>query len=253
LVNQWLVWGGLNIDRSEPLSFVPTPSGFAQGRQPSLNSWIGFPWRGPETILMPGFQSDAGNGLKNQLEGSDLFLTTCGLMAAGTDEILISRWNTGGDLNLQTGREYLQQRKTLSGSQSLAEAKRVAQQAVVKKDSEPKLRLPRGTDESPAKHPVFWSGMLVVQVPTVGTSITQTAGANGAANGSANKPANTVGGNPPAGGASQNGSGSKEGSTTNQGSAGKEGSATNQGSAAKEGSGTILGEGSGSNGSGQKP
>ena len=165
LVHQWLVWGGLNIDRSEPLSFVPVPPGFAQGDNPSLNSWVAFPWLGPKAVLMPGFQADAGNGLKNQLEGNDLFLSTCGLMAAGTDEILISRWNTGGDLSLKIGREYLRQRKTLAGSQALMEAKRFAKQQTITEESEPKLRLPRGTDQATAKYPVFWSSTLVIQVP----------------------------------------------------------------------------------------
>ncbi len=165
LVSQWLVWGGLNIDRSSPLSFVPIPAGLAQGQQPSLTSWVAYPWRGPQSVLMPGFQSDAGVGLKNQLEGSDLFLTTCGLMAAGTDEILVSRWNTGGDIGLKIGREYLQQRTALPVNQALSEAKKFGQQQDLTEVSEPKLRLPRGTDKTVAKYPVFWSSMIVVQVP----------------------------------------------------------------------------------------
>lgn len=166
LVDQWLVWGGLNIDRSSPVSFVPIPARMSQGQQPSLTSWVAYPWRGPRSVLMPGFQSDAGIGLKNQLEGGDLFLTTCGLMAAGTNEILVSRWNTGGEIGLKIGREYLQQRKALPANRALVEAKKFGQQQDVTEDSEPKLRLPRGTDKAVAKHPVFWSSMIVVQVPT---------------------------------------------------------------------------------------
>ena len=166
LVDQWLVWGGLNVDRSSPLSFVPIPPGMAQGQQPSLKSWVAYPWRGPRAVLMPGFQSDAGIGLKNQLEGSDLFLTTCGLMAAGTDEILISRWNTGGDIDLKIGREYLRQRKSLPGDQALLEAKKFGRKQNVTEASEPKLRLPRGKDKVEAEYPVFWSSMVVVQVPS---------------------------------------------------------------------------------------
>ena len=275
LVKQWLVWGGLNIDRSEALSFVPTPGGFAKGERPSLNSWLNFPWQGPDTILMPGFQSDAGIGLKNQLEGSDLFLTTCGLMAAGTDEILVSRWNTGGDLSLKIGREYLQQRKTLAASQALVEAKRFAKQQVVTKESEPKLRLPRGTDESAAKAPVFWSSMLVVQVPAAKAAIVQAGPANGAppAGGApgAGDPAAENGSAAKDGSAAKGGSETKDGSATKDGSEAKEGSAAKEGSTAKAGSETkesgpssggsglkeldITGpsEGSASQGSGRKP
>ncbi len=166
LVDQWLVWGGLNIDRSSPPSFVPLPPGMAQGQQPSLNSWVAYPWRGPKSVLMPGFQSDAGIGLKNQMEGSDLFLTTCGLMASGADEIVVSRWNTGGDINLKIGRDYLRQRKSLPASAALMEAKKFGRQQEVSEASEPKLRLPRGTEKAEAKHPVFWSSLIVVQVPS---------------------------------------------------------------------------------------
>lgn len=252
-VNQWLVWGGLNIERSDSLSFVPVPSGMAQGQRPSLKSWIAFPWRGPETILMPGFQSDAGIGLKNQFEGSDLFLTTCGLMASGANEILISRWNTGGVLNLKTGREYLKQRETLPGSQALVEAKRFAQQQNVTDESEPKLRLPRGTDEVLAKDPVFWSSMLVVQVPAEGALGAVADPATG--NGSAAKGGGTSG----QGSAAKGGSASKDGSATKDGNAAEDGNASKLDSLSKDGSttkGTVeieSNEGSASSGSGRKP
>ena len=252
LVNQWLVWGGLNIDRSGPLSFVPIPAGFAHGKNSSLNSWVAFPWRGPETVLMPGFQSDAGNGLKNQLEGSDLFLTTCGLMAAGTNEILVGRWNTGGDLSLKTGREYLQQRKKLSGSQALMEAKQFAKQQTITAESEPKLRLPRGTDKSTANSPVFWSSMIVVQVPNAKTAVANTPPANGAPP-VGQAPAAKNGSVTKGGSAAKDGSASKDGNASSKGSAAKDGSATNGGSASKETKETDLSKGSANNGSGQKP
>ena len=233
LVKQWLVWGGLNIDRSEPLSFVPIPPGFAQGANPSLNSWVAFPWRGPETVLLPGFQADAGNGLKNKLEGNDLFLSTCGLMAAGTDEILISRWNTGGDLSLKTGREYLQQRKTLAGSKALMEAKRFAKQQTITEESEPKLRLPRGTDQTTAKYPVFWSSTLVVQVPAAKAV-------------AANAPAANA--DPPAGEAqaAEDGSATKDGDRVGQSNEPEDGSASRGGKASAETEKDETDEGSGS-------
>jgi CHAT domain-containing protein len=114
---------------------------------------------------MPGFQADGGNGLKGQLEGRDLFLTTCGLMAAGADEILVSRWNTGGDTNLRVGREYLKERENETPANALRAARDWMRTQEVTETSEPKLSLERGTDKLKADHPVFWASELVVEVP----------------------------------------------------------------------------------------
>jgi len=117
--------------------------------------------------------------------------------------------------------------------------------------------LPRGTNQVIAKAPVFWSGMLVVQVPAAATQVTQATPANG---GAANL-GNAGVGAPPAAGAqaTKNGSNAKEGSASKEGSALKDGASPEAGSASKDGSAikdthaTKSVEGSASNGSGLKP
>ena len=90
LLDQLIVWSEVKQTRNQPLAMNPFQ---LDTKKPgsSLDSWIALPWKGTQNVVMPGLNTDGGNGLRGKLYGSDLFLTSVGLMASGTRSALLSR------------------------------------------------------------------------------------------------------------------------------------------------------------------
>lgn len=131
----------------------------------TIQGWMSLPWFGPEHIVMPGFNSDGGSSLRSKQKGVDLFLTTCGLMAAGTRTILISRWRTGGANSLALTRNYAARLPKQTGSQALRESIAVARELELNYENEPRVRAKKSDPVLKAEHPIFWAGNMLLAIP----------------------------------------------------------------------------------------
>ncbi|MEN6459480.1 MAG: CHAT domain-containing protein [Thermoguttaceae bacterium] len=132
----------------------------------TLADWMTLPWGKPDIVLLPGFHTATEDGLKRMRRGSqpgsEMFLSTCGLMATGARTVLVSRWRTGGQSSLDLVREFAQELPQTSAADAWQRAVLVEMDSRLNLDSEPRIK--RGpVDESPkASHPFFWSGYMVI-------------------------------------------------------------------------------------------
>ncbi len=165
LLDQLVIWSDVRQTRKgSPLELMPMQ--IDQGKTgTTIEGWMSLPWYGPEHVVMPGFNSDGGSALRSQQKGVDMFLTTCGLMAAGTRTILISRWSTGGANSLALTRNYAVRLPNQSGSQALRESVSAAREMELDYENEPRLRSNKSDPKLKAEHPMFWAGNMLLAIP----------------------------------------------------------------------------------------
>jgi CHAT domain-containing protein len=85
-------------------------------------------------------------------------------MASGAQTVLVSRWRTGGQTNLNLVREFLQELGKVPASEAWYRATLVARSMPLDASSEPRMK-PADVDaaqQPTADHPFFWAGYLLV-------------------------------------------------------------------------------------------
>lgn len=142
-----LEWSPLQVDRGQPRS--------------TIGDWMGLPFGGPEQYIVPGFHTDAGSG-RIRGDGSEIFLTVCGMMAAGARTVLISRWAVGGETDYQLTRNFLTEIRLTSAVKAWRKARALAALNDINPDREPRVRNLTGDVPLKADHPFFWSGYLLI-------------------------------------------------------------------------------------------
>lgn len=130
----------------------------------TLASWFSLPWGGPETIVLPGYHTAAENALrKGSPGGNDLFLAICGMMSTGARTILISRWRPAGQTSFDLVREFEQELPHATAAEAWQRSVRVATDAPIEPEHEPRVKKSSITGEPPrADHPFFWAGYMLV-------------------------------------------------------------------------------------------
>lgn len=146
-----------------PYSWSPIPSERGKPGAP-LASWFALPWGGPEEVILPGFHTNAENALRRgQPAGGEMFLALCGMMASGSQTILISRWRTGGQTSFDLVREFAQELPHISPAEAWQRAVQVAENTPLEPDREPRLKkVPAAGESLKADHPFFWAGYMLV-------------------------------------------------------------------------------------------
>jgi len=115
-------------------------------------------------MILPGYQSP-GISLKGRNVGSDMFLTTIGLMAAGSRTILINRWNTAGKTSFQLTGTYAAKLKSDGNAAALNQARQLVRESDLDLANEPRLKA-KGVEEAiKAEHPFFWASPILLGVP----------------------------------------------------------------------------------------
>ena len=167
LLDGLLVWDDLDNGSQSPLNLAPLQ--VDRGKEGStIQDWLVIPWPSPDVILLPGFHTPAENALKkmkikgiNRI-GDELFLTSMGLLGAGSRTLLLSRWRTGGRMTADLLTEFIQELPNTSAADAWQRAIQIVDQTVVDHDSEPRVQAdPEGPDVT-GGHPFFWSGFLLV-------------------------------------------------------------------------------------------
>ncbi|HET6884090.1 MAG TPA: CHAT domain-containing protein, partial [Pirellulales bacterium] len=130
----------------------------------SLAQWLCLPFDGPDQVILPAFRTPAERGLAKSskgADGSELFLSVCGLMAGGARTVLISRWRTGGQSSVDLVREFVQELPHTTASDAWQRSVQVVRHSQVHPLAEPRLKLTTQQEPPEAKHPFFWAGYLL--------------------------------------------------------------------------------------------
>ena len=153
---------------SAPYSWTPIPTRRTDGSQ--LGDWMATPSGGPRLVVLPGFRTTAEDGLKRMnpmAPGSEMFLSTCAMMASGVDSIILTRWRTGGGTTFDLVREFLEassEDETIDVATAWREAVYAVVPEKIRLEDEPRVASgPR--DEAPtAGHPFLWAAFMPIDM-----------------------------------------------------------------------------------------
>ena len=175
LLDQLVVLDDVDVNRNDPYAWSPLPKSRGKNSD-SLSAWMGLPYEGPERVIVTGLPTAAETGLKaparrGKVEaaapGSELFDSLCALMASGARTVLVSRWRTGGQMNLQLVREFMQELAHSPADVAWQRSVMLARETPLDASQEPRLkRLAEGKEPPGADHPFFWAGYLLVDTGT---------------------------------------------------------------------------------------
>ncbi|HWB08810.1 MAG TPA: CHAT domain-containing protein [Pirellulales bacterium] len=140
--------------------WMPLPADPKSPASP-LAQWFSLPFSGPEQVMLPGFRTPAERALKGGGDGSDLFLSICGLMANGARTVLISRWRTGGQASIDLVREFAQELPHTTASDAWQRSVQLVSDSQVNVAAEPRLKLTLKDAPPKADQPFFWAGFLL--------------------------------------------------------------------------------------------
>ena len=164
LFDQLVIWSEIRSTKNLPLAMSPMQIDQSKIGT-SIEAWMSLPWAGPEHIVMPGFHSDGGGGLRGKLNGRDLFLTSIGLMASGSRTALISRWATGGKTSLVLTGEYASKLGKLGPARAIRESRQSTRELDLDYENEPRIRFKKSDPVLKAEHPFFWASHMLFGIP----------------------------------------------------------------------------------------
>ena len=163
-IDRLLAWTFIRSDKTAPLATVPLSTERQKQDDATLNTWMKLPWGAPQHMILPGYQSP-GISLRGRGVGNDLFLTTTGLMAAGSRTILISRWNTAGKTSFDLTGNYTAKLKSDGNLAALAQARQLVRESDLDLENEPRLRAKSVDVAIKAEHPFFWASPMLLGIP----------------------------------------------------------------------------------------
>jgi tetratricopeptide (TPR) repeat protein len=174
LLDQLVVLDDVDVNRNDPYDWSPLPRSRGKNAD-SLAAWMGLPYEGPERVVVTGFPTAAETGLKLSRRGdaaaaaagSEVFDSVCALMASGARTVLVSRWRTGGQMNLQLVREFVQELQHSPADVAWQRSVMLARETPLDAAQEPRLkRLDEMAEPPGADHPFFWAGYMLVDTGT---------------------------------------------------------------------------------------
>ena len=163
-IDQLLAWTYIRSAKNSPLATAPLSTEKHKLDDGSLNAWMKLPWGAPQHMILPGYQSP-GISLRGRTVGSDMFLTTTGMMAAGSRTVLISRWNTAGKTSFDLTGNYAAKLKSDGNLAALAQARKSVRESDLELKNEPRVRASKVTEAIKAEHPFFWASSMFLGIP----------------------------------------------------------------------------------------
>ena len=94
--------------------------------------------------------------------GDELFLTSMGLLGAGSRTLLLSRWRTGGKVAADLLKEFIQELPNTSAADAWQRAVQIVDQTELDQDSEPRVDSDVDGPQVTGGHPFFWSGFVLI-------------------------------------------------------------------------------------------
>lgn len=159
----------VELDLGRPLEWIPISEN-RSSKQSSLSYWLTLPQFGPQRMILPGARTVAERGGKiskrksgNATPGSELFLSSCGLMSTGAQTILLSSWRVGGDSTLELTREFLQELPYTNASAAWQRSVQLSRELQLDAESQPRVKASKKEAlELTAAHPFFWAGYQLI-------------------------------------------------------------------------------------------
>lgn len=166
---------GESLEPRAPYDWSPLPidRNAAAGR---LGAWTLLPRQRPQRMMLVGVHTAAENALKGASRrgarrgesaslGQEVFHAACSLMAAGTQTVVLSRWQTGGATHRKLVQEMAIEWTRTPAAEAWARSVSLARAGRLDPYQEPRFR-PRGVDDAPpsADHPFYWAGYLLLDV-----------------------------------------------------------------------------------------
>lgn len=131
----------------------------------TISGWMRFPAEVPRTVVMPGFRTPVDVGKKGS--GNEVFMTLCGLNAAGVRSVLLSRWAVGGESTATALREFVQELPFSGMQASWHRARMVLRRTELDPSREPLLTQADHKNEGvTGNEPLFWAGYLISTPPS---------------------------------------------------------------------------------------
>lgn len=168
LLDQLIVFEDVVTEGPDPLGWAPLPLDRSDSGG-SLLAWTALAHQGPQRVFLPGMHTAAERGGRvarrrgsTTVAGADLFFASCGLMAAGAETTLLSRWRVGGQTSLELVREFAQELPHAPASEAWQRAVSVVRATPIDPLGEPRIKEIEEGSELTADHPFFWAGYLVV-------------------------------------------------------------------------------------------
>jgi hypothetical protein len=103
-----------------------------------------------------------GASAATNLPGSELFYASCGLMSAGAETVLLSRWRVGGQSTLDVVREFVQELPHASAADAWQRSVQLLRESPIDPASELRVEPGKKSVDLTGNHPFFWAGYLVV-------------------------------------------------------------------------------------------
>ena len=160
-VDQLVVWHMSSEKANGNFGFAPFQ--LDSGKPGStLESWMLLPWRGVDQMILSGVSSAIEGSGRSRANGSELFLSSMGLMASGTRTILISRWRVGGQTTLDLTREFALELGKQSATRAWKRSVDLLKDSEIDNTAEPRLREKVLDQPMTGKHPYFWAGYMLL-------------------------------------------------------------------------------------------
>jgi hypothetical protein len=152
-----------DIDPSVQGAYAWSPLPLSRGRSDrTLAQWMSLPWGGPQQIILPAFHTPAEIGLKRGGDGSEVFLSVCGLMSTGSRTILLSRWKPGGQSAYELIREFTQELPYTTAADAWQRSVQLISENELVLAREPRVSTSGPETTMTGAHPFFWAGFLLV-------------------------------------------------------------------------------------------
>ncbi len=163
-IHQLIVLDDLGPADQPSYAWAPIP--IEKGKAGStLGEWLGLPWGGPDVIVLPGFHTPAESALKRShrgADGSEMFLSVCGLLSSGARTVLVSRWRPGGQSSIDLIREFAQELPHTTPADAWQRSVLLLAGSQLDAATEPRVK--HSPSDGPLKgdHPFFWAGYMLV-------------------------------------------------------------------------------------------
>ncbi len=164
LLDQLIVWSEIKTTKNQPLAMNPFQIDTKKTGS-TIDSWMSLPWSGAQNVILPGLNSDGGNGLRGKVYGTDLFLTSVGLMGSGSRSALLSRWATGGKSAIELTKQYATELSKSGLSTALLSSRKSVRESELDYENEPRIRAKKSDPVVKGEHPFFWSAHMLFSIP----------------------------------------------------------------------------------------
>jgi tetratricopeptide (TPR) repeat protein len=148
-----------------------SPTNLDKSGAGTLANWLQLPWKRTDVLILPGFHSLAETTIRDARlgNGSELFLSSCAMMATGARTVVLSRWRPGGASSYELARKFLQELPFAGAAAAWQRSVQLLCDTPLDFTHEPRVRAAANEGEMKADHPFFWAAFMVIDSGVLGS------------------------------------------------------------------------------------